>query len=170
MLWRAFPPSVLLRHAPSGLNPADTSALPLQLEVPAASQWVDSGVLLQAGHSYRLTVQGEVVLNDRAGFELPTGPQGFSSRCRPSEGQACTLAGAPFGALIGRLDRGEPFQIGAVLLLQVGNDARLWLAVNDLEGSYRDNQGHFSVLIERVNRDPFQSVDRQLPQFTAFMR
>lgn len=164
LIWRAFPPSVLLRSNPSVAGSASTLALPAEVVVPAASRWVDSGLLMQGNSSYRISARGEVVLSRQNGFDLATGPAGFSNQCRPSQGQACVLAGEPYGALIGKLGQTDAFYIGPVLILETGAGGRLWLAVNDYQDSYHDNQGHFTVLLERYEPAPFQRVYLRSPR------
>jgi hypothetical protein len=104
------------------------------LQVAANVEWVDTGIDVVAGQVLGISASGEWSNAPR----LAVGPQGF----KPYEGTV--LAGAPVAALIGRLgDR--LFLVGAAWKGEAPGAGRLYLGINDLPGSYRDNQGALSV-------------------------
>jgi hypothetical protein len=56
------------------------------------------------------------------------------------------LPGAPVGALIGRIDSGDPFVVGDLKTIDsVASSGELYLAVNDSRGGFADNSGQFSA-------------------------
>lgn len=158
LLWRAFPPSIFLNGSTNPAEPNGRSALPLSLPLSAAAGWMDSGLSLQANASYRLVALGQVQLSQASGFDQWAGPDGFNSPCRSQQGASCALSEAPYGALLGRIGSTEPFVIGHVLVIETRQGGRLWLAVNDTQGDYHDNQGSFTVRIERFGGGQFEQA------------
>jgi hypothetical protein len=54
---------------------------------------------------------------------------------------------APAGALIGRIDNGQPFLIGRNTSVRMPSDGTLFLGIND--DNVSDNSGDFRVLLNR---------------------
>jgi hypothetical protein len=112
------------------------------LIVPGNRQWTATNIRVNQGDTLRFQATGEIRFtsdaNDRAGVA--------GSIARKY------VAGAPLpaalaGALIGRIDDGQPFGIGDQTSLRMPASGTLYLGVND--DNVSDNSGQFQVVISR---------------------
>jgi len=132
--------------------PVTARAVPVH--VAANGEWVDSGFDVEVGETYSFKTNGKV----RTIYppSLLTGPEGQIYICSndnedgpDGEALTCALDGAPFGALIGKIgDEGESFLIGDDISFEAEVDGRLYLAINDYEGTYFDNYCGFTVIFK----------------------
>ena len=129
------------------VKPVEARAIPLR--VPADVEWVDTGIDVVAGNS--LKAKGKAITGPLS--EYPgaiSGPGGQITICYDDTidfvDYYCVLEGVPFGALIGKLDGGDPFLIGSDFVFASGG--LLSLAVNDFTGTYDDNQAGFTVIFK----------------------
>lgn len=132
-MWREhLPPNPF---ADSGLLAAKKMTV-VRASVPDESGWVPAGLTLPAERVVRIEAKGEVELGEGG---TPVSPEGEANSCgqhlgalgsdQPA-GAACPLADAPYGALIGQVDHGEPFVIGERASISLRRAGRLALAVN----------------------------------------
>ncbi len=117
------------------------------LQLPADSEWVDSGVLLREGERVIINADGRISLSESPDFDGWIGPEGFTTPCEPLDDSPCVLEGAPYGVLIGQIGDGEPFRIGSRTELIATQPGSLYLSVNDNYGFFGDNAGEFEITI-----------------------
>ncbi len=129
------------------VKPVEAKAIPVR--VPADVEWVDTGIYVVAGDT--LKAKGKAITGHLS--EWPgaiSGPGGQGTNCYDKTidyvDYYCVLEGVPFGALIGKLDGGDPFLIGTDFVFASGG--LLSLAVNDFTGTYYDNQAGFTVIFK----------------------
>ncbi|HEY3381569.1 MAG TPA: hypothetical protein VGK32_07365 [Vicinamibacterales bacterium] len=115
-----------------GPDDQNTGAIRLDGNQP----WVDTGVRVREGRRLVFVATGRITLADR----VSSGPAGTRAvRC-----SRCPVRNAPAGALIGRVDDGEPFLIGAFTEpMAMPASGRLFLGIND--DYFDDNGGAFRV-------------------------
>lgn len=133
----APPPEGALPGTPRAGRQPDGS-----IAVVARQGWVDTGLTLQRGESVRFEVSGEIQYgrneNQRASA---AGNEEQRNRRFP-------VSTLPIGALIGRIDNGSPFPIGASARpISMPSSGRLMLGINDLD--LADNAGYFRVVVVR---------------------
>lgn len=157
LILRAFPPHVIFNSF-SDQSGANALEYPVAVRVEADAGWLDTEIDLASNSGYRLSARGQVLLSDQESDGEPIGPGGLSSRCQPTEESTCALDDAPLGALVGRVDMGEPFMVGNLQVLDVVGSGRLWLAVNDRLDSYGDNEGYFVVRLEPFDSSRFDTA------------
>jgi hypothetical protein len=127
-------------------------AATLSVRVPAGTEWVNSGILVEAGQTVCLTAKGVAITGPLKWFPgAISGPEGqvWNLGCGEYEGAPppCALDGAPYGALVGRVGpSGEPFLIGGASSFSPPASGWLYLTVNDNLGLYLDNLAGFTVL------------------------
>ena len=122
-------------------------------KISAGSGWIDTGIEVTAGQALSIRGYGRARI-DSTEF----GPEGTYSI--PEETQDLKyplpvgLAGpAPIGAVLGRIDRGLPFFVGAEFSDHTSRSGRLELSINAPDGLPRSHlSGHFTVEID-VNND-----------------
>jgi hypothetical protein len=127
-------------------------AAPHPVRVPADIEWVNSGILVEAGQTIYLDTQG-VAITARLNWypAAISGPDGqvWNLGCGEYVGAPppCALDGAPYGALVGRVGpSGNAFLIGGAASFTSPASGMLYLAVNDNLGFYLDNLSGFTVL------------------------
>lgn len=125
------------------------SAIPLPLTTPT---WLDTGLDVPAGGSLVVTGAGK-------------GTQDGVNPCTPDGGLPFAVAGTPLApgrapfSLVGYVGPTNPgFGVDAADTVQLGTapatvsggaaGGRLWVGFNDLEGSFGDNTGTYSVTAE----------------------
>lgn len=126
------------------------------VHVPADVEWVSTGIYIDASSGpmeLSISTKGGVLtgpVNIYGG--RPMGPEGSVWLCydQPENGFYCAMDGQPWGRLIGRIGPfGEPFDIGDANSITIGTSGFLYLTINDFLGTYYDNKGEFTVLINR---------------------
>ena len=129
----------------------EARAIPVR--VPANVEWVDSGIDVEAGETLTFKTKGKAITGPLNVFpDAKSGPGGQATLCGVDggavPGQTCVLFGAPFGALIVKIDGGCPSLIGGASSFVFGSSGRLYLAVNDFTGTYFDNHAGFTVIFK----------------------
>lgn len=133
--------------------------------VPAAAGWVSSGITVTAGVPVSVTTLGYVQTAFIPQFHVPgvfksaNGPAGQTTQptCGdvyatwPPELQEltgpCVLDSAYWGELIGKVGvDGTPFLVGDTTTITPPASGILFFTVGELENTYEDNRGAFTVL------------------------
>jgi hypothetical protein len=112
------------------------------ITVPANVGWTDSGIAVAPGQRVQFTATGDIMISNAASSGVGGSPAATVATIK------YPVAGAPVGALIGRIGNGAPFLIGAntspILMRTLG---RLMLGIND--DNLPDNSGNFYVTVTR---------------------
>jgi hypothetical protein len=110
------------------------------LTVPANRQWTATNMRVTQGETIRFQVTGEIHFT--------------ASDVAISAGSMAQklVAGAPIpsafaGALIGRIDNGQPFGIGNLTSVRMPASGTLYLGIND--DNLSDNSGQFQAVLSR---------------------
>jgi cell division septation protein DedD len=138
---------------------------PVTKKVPADSEeWVDSGVEIIKGKSYKITASGKWTINARrCGWSGPDGKGEFCTR----SGQAFPQAlDAPYSVLIGKIGETNPFIIGNGIDLTADKSGKLLLRSNDAEGGFFNNEGKIEVKVTLLSGQP-TTVAKETPSPTA---
>jgi hypothetical protein len=106
--------------------------------VPGNRAWTSTLLIFQDGDVVGIRATGQVRLSPGAGDVVP--PAGAAGT---KPGSNFPMPVAPRGALIGRIDNGPAFMIGARQSMRVAGNGVLYLGVNDDLTS--DNGGEFRV-------------------------
>jgi len=109
--------------------------------VPANQQWTPTGIRVNFGDKLQLQISGQITLkpNDPKDVAIPQGS--LLQRRAPNSPMPNVLA----GALIGRIDGGQPFGIGNLSSILAPASGMLYLGIND--DVVTDNTGQFTVVI-----------------------
>jgi PA-IL-like protein len=166
---RAFRPIVVLLALLASVVVVDTvHAQDASVVVPATTEWMDTGVDVRSGAAF-LSITATGSWTNAAGGQM-VGPAGYGSLVLPN----AVAPDLPFGSLIGRLN-GRIFEIGEKLGKRPPDSGRLYLAMNDVPGTYGDNSGQVTVVIsQRVNpaivefKDPLLAMELLSPDPTPF--
>jgi Ca2+-binding EF-hand superfamily protein len=122
-----------------------TTATTASVDVGGTSnetRWADTGLYVYAGDLVRFQSTGTVYM--REGEEDAADPGGSRTNRRAADSP---LPSQPAGALIGRVENGGPFLIGAQnRAIRMPRTGRLFLSVND--DHLDDNRGAFRVSIQ----------------------
>jgi len=138
-----------------GKQPAQARAT-FPIQVPAATEWVSTGIWVyttDVGLKVNIHTTGTVITApvNWYGSGARSGPAGQTTNCANVTGvepeYICALDGYPYGMLVGRIGN-TVFPIGDAPNFSLPARGFLYLAVNDYLGTYWDNNGEFSVLIE----------------------
>ena len=122
--------------------PRGAQDTPGTLTVPGNKQWTATNMRVNQGDTIRFQTTGEVQFTTNA-----------ADRAISAGSLAQKLvAGAPIptafaGALIGRIDNGQPFGIGNLASVRMPSSGTLYLGIND--DNVSDNSGQFQVTISR---------------------
>lgn len=111
------------------------------IAVPANQQWTPTGIRVSFGDKLQMQISGQITLrpNDPKDVAIPQGS--LLQRYAPNAPMPKVLA----GALIGRIDGGQPFGIGNLSSILAPASGQLYLGINDDVVS--DNSGQFTVVI-----------------------
>lgn len=131
--------------------------------VPASHGWVGTGIWVQGGEAIPVQASGRVKTIGTAALirlsgvpPAPVyGPAGGTDPCSaagldPAEWGDCLVADAPFGALVGMV-HGQVFLIGDSGVIDIPTGSfpdgwtQLYLAANDVDHTFFDNDGSFIV-------------------------
>lgn len=134
----------LLTGIPSMLVSAKTIVVRVRADV----EWVETGIYVEAGHVYFIKSHGIAWTGPPKWYpDSVSGPEGQTPDY-PCSGNdpalPCNLDGAPYGALIGKVD-GQAFLIGDALSFTAPASGWLWLGVNDDLIYHDDNLAGFTV-------------------------
>jgi phycobilisome linker polypeptide/uncharacterized protein DUF4214/EF hand domain-containing protein len=108
--------------------------------VDAQNEWTDSGLRVRAGDLMLFDATGTARLSGERG-DIATAAGARSGRRAPD----APLSNQPAGALIGRIDNGQPFLIGNRRSIRANSTGHLYLGVND--DYWEDNTGSFQVMV-----------------------
>lgn len=144
-------------------------AEPRTLVVPANIEWFDTGIDVQASFLFFLTINATGNWTNLPGGQS-VGPAGYGSLRLPN----AIAPGEPFAALIGRIDE-TIFAIGDRFKGRSPATGRLYLAMNDITGTFGDNSGELTVVVDQpTNRtittfeDPVLFLDLVSPDPQPF--
>jgi hypothetical protein len=118
---------------------------PKTVEVQANQAYTPTGIYLREGARVGIDGAGKIDINTTDGETLdvpPNGIAGFSPAGLP-------VSGANAGALIGKIGAdGQPFLVGEnKWISSAPRSGYLFLGINDLEGAFTDNAGHFTAYV-----------------------
>jgi hypothetical protein len=129
-------------------------AQPRTIVVPANVEWFDTGIDVRASTIFFLEIKPTGNWTNTAGGQL-VGAAGYGTLRLPN----AVAPTEPFASLIGRVN-GTIFGIGASFRKKSPASGRLFLAMNDVPGTFGDNSGELTVVIDQpVNRGPITIDD-----------
>jgi predicted Zn-dependent protease len=121
--------------------PAPPKGIVKKLVVPAAVDWVDTGIALKNGQKIAFRSEGQICIKD--GSLDCCGPDGIPGKTS----FWATMEYANLGALLGRIgEEGKPFVIGSQQGGTIQGGGELYLGIND--SVHKDNKGYFNVTLE----------------------
>ncbi len=124
--------------APDAVQPSAVER-PRPLTVDSRQRWTDSTLDVRAGDVVAITARGSIVMSgDESDTATPAGS-------RTGRGAQQAPVNAVAGALIGRVDDGQPFLIGDRPTVDAPASGRLYLGVND--DHLPDNRGGYEVTV-----------------------
>jgi hypothetical protein len=132
-----------------GTSARDTS---FSLSVPADTEWIDAHVYLTGGMQVTISARGK--WSNGRYRNRPSqrwerkwyGAKGYPPARKPESGLPVPTANV--GALVGRIGTGgTPFLIKERWSRTADQPGELYLGMNDLSGSQKDNQGALTVTI-----------------------
>ena len=127
--------------APAPDRPSQAPPRARSVVVPGNVQWTNTGLNMSRGQSVRFEPSGEIRLSFN-GDDIAR-PAGALSNRHSGSAPIPTI---PAGALIGRINNGQPFSIGdPTQAFQMPENGRLFLGVND--DHVDDNSGNYVVRI-----------------------
>jgi hypothetical protein len=137
--------------------------------VPANVEWFDTGVDVQAGVTFLLTISATGSWTNVSGGQSVSAA-GYGSLKLPN-----SIAPAePFASLIGRVN-GAIFGLGESFRKRSPASGRLFLAMNDIPGMFGDNSGELTVEITHTTnfavtvwKDPVLFLDLLSPDPQPF--
>ena len=109
--------------------------------VPANQQWTPTGIRVNFGDKLQLQISGQITLSANNPKDVAI-PQGSLLQRRAASSPMPTVLA---GALIGRIDNGQPFGIGNLSSIAAPASGMLYLGIND--DVVTDNTGQFTVMI-----------------------
>jgi hypothetical protein len=119
-----------------GVGPASRT-----ITVPANQQWTPTGIRVNQGDRLTINATGQISLRPNDPKDVAIPPGSLLHRTAPNSPIPNALA----GALIGRIDSGQPFGIGDQKSIAAPASGLLYLGVND--DVLNDNSGQFTVTI-----------------------
>ncbi len=112
--------------------------------VPANQPWTSTGIQVKKGDLVRIVGTGDISVGQNMSSGVGGSPAVTSASIKYPVGKE------PVGALIARIDRRAPFAVANVPQpMTMPDDGTLFLGIND--DAFGDNQGHFTVTIERLS-------------------
>jgi serine/threonine-protein kinase len=117
------------------------------LTLAGSTQWLDTGVSLNAGDGVGIRASGTIYVNGAAGPESPAGDPNCTQAGGPSFASQFPDPEATCYSLIGRIGSGDPFEIGSAAQLAGVSGGELYIEIND--NYYPDNSGSWSVRIKK---------------------
>lgn len=113
--------------------------------VMASQPWTDTNVIIDAGMRVTISATSVIHVNIGGAIQAPGG-DGGAPGCI---GDASFVAsGLPCWSLIGRIDNGAPFEVGAHRTFTARTFGHLLLGVNDQSNGFSDNSGAWTVVIK----------------------
>jgi len=117
------------------------------IHVHARRRWNDSGVVVEAGQRYRISVAPTETWKD---WFVTSGPDGYT-KCilKPLEFMR-RASNAPWFALMASVNRSEPIFVGQECEFEADGSGRLEFFANDLPFMYWNNSGRITVSVELI--------------------
>jgi hypothetical protein len=109
--------------------------------IPGNRQWTETDITVRQGETLEFRVTGEIEYAPNAKVSAAGAPR------QGPGGNEVPLPNAPAGALIGRIDNGQPFIIGRNTSVRMPENGTLFLGIND--DNVSDNSGNFRVIFAR---------------------
>lgn len=131
-----------LNPSAAGAAIGTTGANSTNVRIPGNQQWVPTGFNVRRGESLHFNATGEVMWSPEAADRAT--PAGAANGRRSG---APPVGSAPGGALVARIDNGQPFLIGNQGTVRMPANGQLFLGIND--DVLTDNTGDFYVTISR---------------------
>ncbi len=125
-------------------TPANSTSL--DVTVSGNTQWVDTGMDVNAGDKLHITAKGTVTMGNNSGITAAGAARGWVDTLRP-----LMVPSAGRGALVGRIgnsDAATPFLIGADGTVMAPVAGRLYLGINN--DSLETADGSFQVHVDRT--------------------
>jgi hypothetical protein len=110
------------------------------ISVPATRQWTPTGISVHQGDRIRIETTGEIRWTSNANDRARS-----AGALDQKKTPGAPLPNALVGALIGRIDSGQPFGIGDQTSIVVPASGLLYLGIND--DNVSDNSGQFQVVV-----------------------
>jgi hypothetical protein len=127
--------------APAPDRPSQAPGQARTVVVPSNVQWTNAGINVNRGQAVRFEASGEARLSFN-GDDIARPAGALSNRHSPN----APIPTIPAGALIGRVNNGQPFSIGdPTQPIRMPENGRLFLGVND--DHVADNSGNYVVKI-----------------------
>jgi eukaryotic-like serine/threonine-protein kinase len=117
------------------------------LTLPGATQWLDTGVSLNAGDGFGIRASGTIYINPALTAESPDGDPNCTQAGGPAAATEFPDPDATCYSLIGRIGDGTPFEIGSAAQLVAATAGELYIEIND--NYYPDNTGSWDVRIKK---------------------
>ena len=112
-----------------------------------AAQWRDTGVTVQPGQTYRISAHGSWRSHPVCRFVGPDGQNAYGGFCLAITANK-VIPEASHPTLIGRIgSAGRGFVVGSTLELRPAEAGRLYLRMNDADGSTINNEGEVVATI-----------------------
>ena len=112
------------------------------IAVPAKDPWTQTVVRVTKGEQIRFSATGDILVAANASTQIE------GSRTATVATAKYPVPTAPVGALIGRIDDGQPFVIGGVTQpMTMPATGQLFLGIND--DQFADNSGRFMVMVAK---------------------
>lgn len=123
-------------------------AHPIAVRVDARERWTDTGLDVEEGRRYRLSVTSK---HDWKDWHIDTGPGGYTKWwLRPFEFLR-REPGAPWLALVAAVGRSESYVVGEGREIEPSTSGRLEVYPNDVDFMYWNNSGHLDLTIESLD-------------------
>ncbi|RED44811.1 caspase family protein [Aestuariispira insulae] len=111
-----------------------------------AAAWRDTGVTVQPGKVYRVTATGSWRSHPVCRFVGPDGQNAYGGFCMAIAANR-VIPEASHPTLIGRIGNGRGFVVGSSLEIRPSEAGRLFLRMNDVDGSTVNNEGEVLATI-----------------------
>jgi hypothetical protein len=115
------------------------------VNVQGNEEWTSTNLTVRRGEVYNVSSSGLVRFSPQ-----PNDTAQAAGAGRQAMGPNAPLPSAPKGALLGRIDQGTPFLIGAQRQVRIPADGTLYLGVND--DLVSDNSGSLQVTLSPRTR------------------
>ncbi len=117
----------------------------LEFDLTVTRPWVNTSIQLTQGQTITIKGSGMAKTCNHADCEPPydqlASPLGLSG----TECEDCLMSNVPEMLLIGKIGDNAPFSIGDEVTFTVKADGILYMAANDADYAYDDNEGIFNI-------------------------
>jgi len=137
---------LLISQGYTVLPNVDVADNAIALKVTATQPWVGTPIQLSAGQTVTITASGTATSCNHDDcdefYQQYVDADGLDNTC-----PQCIMIDVPEMALVGRIGDGEPFLVGTNLTFTVESDGQLFLAANDEDIAYNDNEGTYDIIV-----------------------